>query len=167
MSKKNPKLRKNGGEGTRVGNLLRSMVKAGKKIAPEILEAAGKITGIEALENLGEMIEGDTELSEMDKAILLAQLDYDRVEMEQVTQRWQSDMMSDSWMSKNIRPYTLAFLTLAMVVLMICDSFQMQFQVDSLWIERMFSLMQTVYIAYFGGRTAEKGAKMWKSWKQS
>jgi hypothetical protein len=166
MSKKNPKLKKNGGEGTRVGNLLRDMVSVGKKVAPEILEAASKLTGIEALDNLGRMIEGDTELTDMDKALLMAQLEYDRVEMQEITKRWSSDMMSDSWMSKNIRPYTLAFLTIAAVFLMTADSFQEQFQVDSLWIEKIFGLLQTVYIAYFGGRTAEKGAKMYKAWKQ-
>jgi len=43
----NPKLRKNGGEGTFVGNLLRTI--AG--VSPEILNILGTVTGVEGLNN--------------------------------------------------------------------------------------------------------------------
>ena len=40
---------------------------------------------------------------------------------EQVSRRWEADMKSDNWLSKNIRPFTLAFLTLILVVLSFLD----------------------------------------------
>ena len=42
----NPKLIKNGGNGTNVGNALRWLVKQGKAVSPELLDLAGNITGI-------------------------------------------------------------------------------------------------------------------------
>ena len=61
------KLKKNGGKGTNVGNALRWLVKNGKTIAPNILELAGDLTGIQALDKLSNLIDGDNELSEADK----------------------------------------------------------------------------------------------------
>jgi hypothetical protein len=43
---KNPKLKKNGGEGTFVGNALRFLAEQGKTISPAILDIAGTITGV-------------------------------------------------------------------------------------------------------------------------
>ena len=37
---------------TKVGDALRWLVKQGKVVAPEILDLAGNITGIDALENV-------------------------------------------------------------------------------------------------------------------
>ena len=68
---KNPKLIKNGGNGTNVGNALRWLVKQGKQVSPELLDLAGNITGIKQLNSLGTAIRGDKSLSEPDKSILL------------------------------------------------------------------------------------------------
>jgi hypothetical protein len=76
--------------------------------------------------------------------------------MENVSKRWESDMKSDSWLSKNTRPITLIYLTLASTILIIIDSFHMAFNVDSAWVELLKTLLITVYVAYFGSRGAEK-----------
>lgn len=50
---------------TRIGKFL----KTAGEIAPELLQAAGKITGVEMLENIGEMIDKDAKLTEDQKAV--------------------------------------------------------------------------------------------------
>ena len=80
----------------------------------------------------------------------------DMVEMQEVSKRWSSDMASDSWLSKNTRPMTLVFLTASMVCLILLDSFNIEFNVDSGWVDLLKSLLITVYVAYFGSRGVEK-----------
>ena len=78
----------------------------------------------------------------------------------QITRRWESDMKSDSWLSKNTRPLALIFLTTSAVFMMAVDSFHLQFQVDEAWINLLKTLLVTVYVAYFGSRGAEKITKI-------
>lgn len=147
---------------TRVGDALRWLVKQGKQVAPEILTMAGTITGIDSLKELANKIEGDTQLSETDKQILLEELRYDMLEMQETTKRWQYDMQSDSWLSKNIRPLSLAFLTLTLFIYIILDSSIQGFKIDPNWIDLLSSLLLLVYGGYFGMRSAEKITKHWK-----
>jgi hypothetical protein len=80
----------------------------------------------------------------------------DMVEMQEISKRWNSDMTSDSWLSKNTRPMTLIFLTVSMVCLILLDSFNITFEVDTAWVDLLKSLLITVYVAYFGSRGVEK-----------
>ena len=59
---------------TRVGDALRWLVARGKDVAPEILDIAANITGIESLNKLSDKIKSDWQLSEADKQMLLALL---------------------------------------------------------------------------------------------
>ena len=153
---------KNNGKGTAVGNLLRKMAKAGKSISKPILEVASTITGIESLKDLGDLIMDSKELSEADKQMLLEELKQDTIEMQEVTKRWSADMMSDSWLSKNIRPLSLAFLTITLFVYIILDSSLEGFTIGSEWIDLLSSLLLVVYGGYFGARSAEKITKEWR-----
>ena len=153
---------KNNGKGTAVGNLLRKMAKAGKSISKPILEVASTITGIESLKDLGDLIMDSKELSEADKQMLLEELKQDTIEMQEVTKRWSADMMSDSWLSKNIRPLSLAFLTITLFVYIILDSSLEGFTIADNWIELLSSLLLLVYGGYFGFRSAEKITKEWR-----
>ena len=102
------------------------------------------------------LIKKDPALPAEDKEKALALLHQDTVEMQEVSKRWQSDMQSDSWLSKNTRPMTLIFLTVAMVLLIFIDSTGLDFSVDGGWVDLLKSLLITVYVAYFGSRGAEK-----------
>ena len=102
------------------------------------------------------LIKKDPVLPAEDKEKALALLHQDTVEMQEVSKRWQADMQSDSWLSKNTRPLTLIFLTVAMVLLIFIDSTGLDFNVDSGWVDLLKSLLITVYVAYFGSRGAEK-----------
>ena len=76
--------------------------------------------------------------------------------MQEVTKRWQSDMSSNSWLSSNIRPLSLAFLTLALFIYVILDSSLDTFKIDEQWISLLGNLLMLVYGGYFGARTLEK-----------
>ena len=140
----------------RVGDALRWLVKQGKEVAPELIQLAGNITGIDSLKQLSKKIKESDKLSEIDKQILLEELRYDMLEMQEVTKRWQYDMSSDSWLSKNIRPLTLAFLTATLFIYIILDSSIQGFKIDDNWIDLLSSLLLLVYGGYFGARTVEK-----------
>ena len=87
-------------------------------------------------------------------------IDQDIAEMKEVSDRWATDMKSDSWLSKNTRPMSLIFLTLMTVALIWVDSIEYaSFSVDIGWVNLLQTLTTTVYVAYFGSRGAEK----WKT----
>lgn len=76
-----------------------------------------------------------------------------------VTDRWKSDMVSDSWLSKNIRPLVLIFLTVVFTILAFFDGNIGGFKVAEAYVPIYQSLLITVYGAYFVGRTWEKNKK--------
>ena len=80
--------------------------------------------------------------------------------MKGVTERWKSDMGSDSFLSKNIRPIALGFLTLSTVMLIVGDSTGNAFNVGGEWVDLLKTLLVTVYVAYFGGRSFEKTKRL-------
>jgi hypothetical protein len=88
---------------------------------------------------------------------LLEQADKDA--QDQVTERWKLDMHSDSFLSKNIRPLVLIYLTVIFTALSFFDGNIGGFQVDEAYIPIFQSLLITVYGAYFVGRTWEKNKK--------
>ena len=77
----------------------------------------------------------------------------------QVTDRWKADMTSDSWLSKNIRPMVLIYLTFVFSVLSFADGNIGEFKVEESYTPIFQSLLITVYGAYFVGRTWEKNKK--------
>ena len=147
---------------TRVGDALRWLVKQGKDVAPELLSVVGSVTGIEQLKDLADKIGKDDKLSQPDKELLLEELRYDMIEMEETTKRWVSDNQTDSYLTRNIRPLTLAFLTATLFVYIILDSSLEGFKIDPNWIDLLSSLLLLVYGGYFGMRSAEKITKHWK-----
>jgi uncharacterized membrane protein (DUF106 family) len=77
----------------------------------------------------------------------------------QITERWKVDMQSDSFLSKNIRPMVLIYLTTIFTVLSFFDGNIGGFKVAEEYIPIFQSLLITVYGAYFVGRTWEKSKK--------
>ena len=75
---------------------------------------------------------------------------------EQVTKRWEADMKSDNWLSKNIRPLICIFLTAIFVVLSVFDGNIGGFVIQESYIPIYQTLLITVYGAYFAGRSIEK-----------
>ena len=77
----NDKKIKNGGKGTNVGNALRWLAKSGKKIAPELLDLVGDVTGVGALNKISDLINKEKELSEEDKQFLMKQIELDYIDV--------------------------------------------------------------------------------------
>ena len=111
---------------------------------------------------LKRLIAKDDTLTPQDKETALKLLEMDSQEIQEVSKRWQSDMTSDSWLSKNVRPITLIYLTLATTIYIVLDSLQIDFKIDEAWIELLKTLLVTIYVAYFGSRGFEKLKKITK-----
>jgi hypothetical protein len=86
----------------------------------------------------------------------------DKEAQDQVTERWKYDMQSDSFLSKNIRPLVLVFLTVMFTLLAFTDGNIGGFKVQEQYVPIFQSLLITVYGAYFVGRTWEKNKKSGK-----
>ena len=67
-------------------------------------------------------------------------------EMEAVTRRWEADAKSDSWLSKNVRPLTLIFITFVYTI-----GFFLKYELDNI-----NQILLLIIGAYFGGRSFEK-----------
>jgi len=103
------------------------------------------------------LIDKDEALPPPDKEMALKLLEQDIVEAQEVSKRWESDMTSDSWLSKNTRPMSLIFLTIMTIAFIWVDSHgYIDFTVEQEWINLLKTLTTTVYVAYFGSRGAEK-----------
>ena len=74
----------------------------------------------------------------------------------QVTNRWEADMKSDSWLSKNVRPLVLVFLVVSTVLMIFIDAGAIAFNVEQKWTDLLQLVLITVIGAYFGGRSLEK-----------
>ena len=128
-----------------------------KEKAPKILNGIGDIlpdNGVYGV--VKNLITTDKEMSPADKETAMKLLEMDLAEMQSVSDRWQYDMKSDSWLSKNTRPLTLIYLTVCMTLYIIFDSLKMAFEMKEVWIELLQTLLVTVYVAYFGSGGAEK-----------
>jgi len=82
------------------------------------------------------------------------------VEMEKnITSRWEADLKSDSWLSKNVRPLVMIFLIVCTMLLIFIDAGAINFEVKSSWVDLLQLVLITVIGAYFGGRSLEKVKK--------
>jgi len=102
------------------------------------------------------LINKDESMPQQDKETALKLLEMDNNELVEITKRWESDNKSDSSLAKNVRPLSLIFLTISLIVFILLDGFDINFGVDSGWVDLLKSLLITVYVAYFGSRGAEK-----------
>ena len=82
------------------------------------------------------------------------------VQMEkEISSRWNADMKSDSWLSKNVRPLVLVFLVVSTVLMIFIDAGTINFVVEAKWTDLLQLVLITVIGAYFGGRSLEKTKK--------
>lgn len=151
----NPKLKKNGGKGTFVGNLLRGIVKIGKTVSPQFKGLMDSVQGVEDLDGLKDCL-SEQHFSASELEYLIKQIDLDKVELEETTKRWESDNASESWLPKNVRPMTLIMFNVCLMAFIFCDSYVPGFNVESMWINILLSNTGIINTAYFGSRYLEK-----------
>lgn len=135
---------------TKVGQFLSNNGSGIINTLGEILPSQGVFGIVKGL------ISQDSTLPPEDKEKALKLLEMDIIEMQEISKRWVSDMSSDSWLSKNVRPMMLIFLTISTWLLILMDSLAIDFGVNTQWIDLLKSLLITVYVAYFGSRGIEK-----------
>ena len=119
-----------------------------------------KILGGNVIEKVGGVIDSLTTTEEerleakrkMEEVLMQAESQA----QEQVTRRWEADMKSDNWLSKNIRPLICIFLTAMFVIISIFDGNAGGFQIAPAYVPIYQTLLITVYGAYFAGRSIEK-----------
>ena len=121
---------------------------------------------LEGITSPGEAIAAITksDISQEDKIKLQTLIfDQQNKEMEAVTNRWLADSISDSWLSKNVRPLVLIWCIVIFTVVGILDSIDgVPFTISELWNNTFESVMMAVVLAYFGGRTTEKATNLFK-----
>ena len=81
-----------------------------------------------------------------------------KTEQTNVTTRWSSDMASDSWLSKNIRPLSLIAIFTGYFMFTTMSAFG--YNAQESYVQLLGQWGQIVFLAYFGGRTVEKLAEM-------
>ena len=100
-----------------------------------------------------------------DDKIKLQQLIYDQQnkEIEAITSRWKADSMSDSWLSKNVRPLVLVWCICIFSFAGILDSVEtIPFHINETWNDTFEKVMMACVLAYFGGRTTERATSLFK-----
>lgn len=132
--------------------------------------------GLEALLNIGSKIidkiipdpaakaAAQLELAKMAQDGELAKMANDTelytTEQSNVTDRWTSDMSSDSSLSKNIRPLALIAIFIAFFLFTMMSAFG--YNAQESYVQLLGQWGQIIFVAYFGGRTVEKLANMKK-----
>jgi hypothetical protein len=121
---------------TQVGQFLLDKI-------PDVVQA---VAGDTLAGNVIQAIIGGSKMSDEDKQIALKKLDIERAEIDGTTRRWVADARSGSWLSSNVRPLTLVFLTVSYVV-----GWYLNYPLDSIT-----GLLSIVIGGYFGSRGVEK-----------
>jgi len=84
----------------------------------------------------------------------LQQIQADINEQQELTKRLQADMLSDSWLSKNIRPMTLIFILAGYFTFAMMSAFDID--TNKAYVELLGQWGMLIMSFYFGGRTLEK-----------
>lgn len=119
----------------------------GKFLLQKIPNVVGTLADDTPIGSVVRAIIGGSEMSDSDKQIALKELEKEIHEFDGITRRWVADSRSSSWLAQNVRPLTLAFLTIAFVV-------GWGLQLEELDVVK--ELLTIVFIGYFGSRGAEK-----------
>ena len=135
-----------------------------KGAAPALATAVAGPMGGSAVSAIAEKLGVPASITEVTKALeadpelalKLKDIDTRAFEAEQkaISDRWQADMASDSWLSKNIRPMTLIYLLSAYLIMALLDG--AGFHIAEAYVTLLGQWGMLVMAAYFGGRTAEK-----------
>ena len=119
--------------------------------AKDLVEGVGGV-----IDNLHTSKEEKLEAEQKIKEIVAS---YQATLEKEISSRWNADMASDSWLSKNVRPLVLIFLVISTVLLIFIDAGAINFVVEAKWTDLLQLVLITVIGAYFGGRSLEKTKK--------
>ena len=121
--------------------------KVGQFLLEKIPTVVGSLAGDSPVGSVVKALIGGSDMSDADKTIALKKLDQEIHEFDGITKRWVADARSGSWLASNVRPLTLIFLTVSFIT-------GWYFQLEGL--DTVKSLLQIVFMGYFGSRGFEK-----------
>lgn len=124
---------------------------AGPMGGAAITALANKFGVSDTVDAVAKAIASDPEAS---AKLAQAEADFAKAELEAVTKRWEADMKSDSYLSKNIRPLTLIAILSAYFLFAMMSAFNVN--VNETYVKLLGEWGQLIMLAYFGGRTVEK-----------
>ena len=131
-----------------------------------LLKGLGSLLGGDTIKDVGNIIDNlhtsEDEKLEAQQKLESLLIQAEQAAQTQVSQRWEADMKHGSWLSKNIRPITLIFLTGVFVILSVFDGNLGEFTIGESYVPVYQTLLITVYGAYFAGRSIEKVRKVTK-----
>ena len=137
---------------TKVGVWLREKAPAVLDTVGDLLPDSGGLGVVKRLIDMEPNMSSEDKLS-FNKLLM----DYESNAQNNVTERWKADMLSDSWISKNIRPLMLIYLVVMFSIFVLLDSIDsVSFEVKDAYIDVLSVLMTTAFTAYFAGRSYEK-----------
>jgi hypothetical protein len=126
----------------------------------------GFLSGGNVIKDIGGVLDNlhtsGEEKAEAERKIKSILVQAEQAAQQQVSARWEADMKHGSWLSKNIRPLTLIFLTICFVILSVFDGNLGEFTIGAAYVPVYQTLLMTVYAAYFAGRSIEKVKKVTK-----
>jgi len=104
------------------------------------------------------LLELGIEKAKMELAELQLLADAAKNEDNNVSNRWDADMASDSWLSKNIRPMSLIAIFTGYFLFAMMSAFG--YNANESYVNLLGQWGMLIMGAYFGGRTIEKLAEM-------
>lgn len=128
----------------------------------DILNIGGKIID-KIFPDKNEAEKAKIRLLELQQSGELAKLQNEIAIEQEITKRWQADMSSDSWLSKNIRPMALLIILAGYFTFAGLSAFDID--TNSAYVELLGQWGQIVMLAYFSGRSIEKGVDLWTARK--
>ncbi len=135
-----------------------------------LIQTIGNLVGSGAgslIQNVGNVVDKfvttDAEKEQAKQELQKLIYDHETSLEDELTKRQQADMTSDSWLSKNVRPLILMFLTVMTVILAYLSIFFLPVAKTELlqpWIDLLKQLLEVAFVFYFGSRGFEKVASI-------
>jgi hypothetical protein len=129
-----------------------------------ITALASKFGVSDSVDAVAKAISGDPQaaqkIAEMELEFAKLAADAMKNENNNITERWNADMASDSWLSKNIRPMSLIAIFVGYFLFAMMSAFG--YNANESYVTLLGNWGQLIMGAYFAGRTIEKLAEMRK-----
>ena len=129
-----------------------------------ITALASKFGVSNSVDAVAKAISGDPQaaqkIAEMELEFAKLAADAMKNEDNNVSTRWNADMSSDSWLSKNIRPMSLVAIFIGYFLFAMMSAFGLN--ANEAYVTLLGQWGMLIMGAYFGGRTVEKLAEMRK-----
>jgi hypothetical protein len=142
---------------TKVGSWLKDKAPGIFNTVADALPNAGLLGVVKNLVN------SDSSLTPEDRLEFEKLEQQERIAMEQnVTDRWQADVASKSWLARNIRPAILALLIVFFFIFILLDTLAVEYTIRDIWVRMYETILITTIGGYFVVRSVDKNQLPWQ-----